>query len=196
MMKLICEIHNDRLYVFKCVCVSLSPQVLMWSTGSFIMWKASQIVVRPVNMPATCWRPATSDTPSTKSPFLNNATMSLETSVAVSGHSLVSSGVYRIISNRKDKEDQHFFTVNISSAFLTVILRHDPPVSPWPWWVQWRSLRSGHSATSTTPRCSPLAHAPALPVPNPSPIWPATALPQWTRCWQCRKPAQWWVQFK
>lgn len=35
-------------------------------------------------MPATCWRLATSDTPSTRSPSLSSVTISLETCVAVS----------------------------------------------------------------------------------------------------------------
>lgn len=60
----------------------------MWWTGSSIMWKGSQIAEKPVNTPATCWRPATSDTLSTRSPSLNSVTTSLETSVAVSGSAL------------------------------------------------------------------------------------------------------------
>lgn len=70
------------------MCVSLCPQALMWWTGSSIMWKGSQIAEKPVNTPATCWRPATSDTLSTRSPSLNSVTISLETSVAVSGPAL------------------------------------------------------------------------------------------------------------
>lgn len=35
------------------MCVSCSPQVLMWLTGSSIMWKGSPIAGKLVNMQAT-----------------------------------------------------------------------------------------------------------------------------------------------
>lgn len=84
-------------------------------------------------------------------------------------------------------------TGSISTFVLTSPFRHDPPVSPRSRRFQ-RSLRSGHLASSASPRGSPLAHAPALSVPHPSPLRPATALPWWTMRWQCWQPAQWWVQ--
>lgn len=74
--------------------------------------------------------------------------------------------------------------------------RHDPPVSPWPWWFQWGCLRSGHTPPSATPRGSSLAYGSALPVPYSTPIWPATAIPRRTNSWKCRKPAQRWVHRK
>lgn len=81
----ICECSlSFRLMSLLLYC-NVAPQVLMWWTGSFTMWKGSQIAGKHVNMRATCWKLATSDTPSIRSPSLNSATMSLETSVAVSG---------------------------------------------------------------------------------------------------------------
>lgn len=64
----------------------------MWSTGCSTTLKGFQIAEKPVNTLATCWRPATSDTLSTRSPSLNSVTTSLGTCVAVSQISDTSPG--------------------------------------------------------------------------------------------------------
>lgn len=56
----------------------------MWLTGCSTTSKGFLIAEKPVNTPATCWRLATSDTLSTRSPSLNSVTTYLETCVAVS----------------------------------------------------------------------------------------------------------------
>lgn len=78
-----------------------SSQVLMWWTGSSTMLKGSQIAVKHESMPATCWKLATFDTLSTRSLFLNSATMSLETSVAVSRKFWVKKNLLAIKTNFK-----------------------------------------------------------------------------------------------
>lgn len=189
-----------------------SSQVLMWWTGSSTMLKGSQIAGKHENMPATCWKLATFDTPSTRSRFLNSATMSLETSVAVSRNFLVIKNLLAVKANFKVMFPVTFtvscrvlwllflYLTNVAqkyrtvkSDFCSIFVRYDPPVPTWPWWLQWGRLRSGHCPSVAPPRGSSLAYGPSLSVSYSPSLRPAAAFPWRTRCWQRREPAQWWV---
>lgn len=60
-----------------------SVQVQTWWTGSTVTSKVSPTVVKLASTQATCWRPVTSVTPSTRWPSPSSATTCSETSVEV-----------------------------------------------------------------------------------------------------------------
>lgn len=157
----------------------------MWLTGCSTTLKGFLIAEKPANTPATCWRPATSDTLSTRSPSLNSVTTSSETCVAVSSVSASSPGFATSCCEKSGP-----WILNL--VFLS--LRYDPPVSARPWRFQRGCFRPGHPPPAAPSWGSPLAYGSTLPVPHSTPVRPAAALPRWTRGWKRRKPAQWWVQ--
>lgn len=60
-----------------------SVQVRMWWTGSTVTSRVSPTAVKLASTQATCWRPVTSVTPSTRWPSPSSATTCSETSVEV-----------------------------------------------------------------------------------------------------------------
>lgn len=87
-------------------CVHCQAQML--SSGSSITLRDSATAVKPGNTPATCWKPASFDILSTRSPSPSSVTTSLEISVTVRTVSreepLGSLGIIQLLTNEKEKK--------------------------------------------------------------------------------------------